>query len=192
MRGCRRAKKYPQNHYGCGQAQSCQKAGWPASLRRYYPRQVQNRVFLCDSRGQGAITLSQPCMAPPAGLRTVGLDPKECKQNRAGFCVRVAGQWAGAEAINKELARTHEKSENFHIAAGMGACRPGIFGNQAKYCTKALYQISDQQKYAEFLQIAVVHNAAQCFFGDNLYGHGCLMGVGRKQETIQLAMLTSE
>ena len=64
-----------------------QKAGWPASLRRYYPRQVQNRVFLCDSRGQGAITLSQPFMAPPAGLRTVGLDPKECKQNRAGFCV---------------------------------------------------------------------------------------------------------
>ena len=58
----------------------------PASLRRYYPRQVQNRVFLCDSRGQGSITLSQPFMAPPAGAQTLGLAPKECKQNRAGFC----------------------------------------------------------------------------------------------------------
>ena len=67
-------------------------AGWPASLRRYYPRQVQNRVFLCDSRGQGAITLSQPFMAPPAGLRTVGLDPKECKQNRGTLHVR-GGRW---------------------------------------------------------------------------------------------------
>ena len=97
-------------------------------------------------------------------------------------------RWGGfaryRQARNKVLAWIHEKSENFHIAAGMGACRPGIFGNQAKYCTKALYQISDQQKYAEFLQIAVVHNAAQCFFGDNLYGHACLMGVGRKQERI--------
>ena len=144
MRGCRRAKKYPQNHYGCGQAQSCKKAGWPASLRRYYPRQVQNRVFLCDSRGQGAITLSQPCMAPPAGLRTVGLDPKECKQNRAGFYVRVAGQGACVKGLNKVLARIHEKSENFHITAGMGRCRPGIFGNQAEYCITALYRMCVQ------------------------------------------------
>ena len=68
-----------------GKHNPAKKAGWPASLRRYYPRQVQNRVFLCDSRGQGSITLSQPFMAPPAGLRTVGLDPKECKQNWVGF-----------------------------------------------------------------------------------------------------------
>ena len=38
--------------------------GWPASLRRYYPRQVQNRVFLRDSRGQGALALSQPWWLP--------------------------------------------------------------------------------------------------------------------------------
>ena len=74
-------KKIPAKPLRLRASTILQKAGWPASLRRYYPRQVQNRVFLCDSRGQGAITLSQPCMAPPAGLRTVGLDPKECKQN---------------------------------------------------------------------------------------------------------------
>ena len=150
MRGCRRAKKYPQNHYGCGQAQSCKKAGWPASLRRHYPRQVQNRVFLCDSRGQGAITLSQPCMAPPAGLRTVGLDPKECKQNRAGFYVRVAGQGACVKGLNKVLARIHEKSENFHITVGMSAWRSGVFGNQAKYCTNVLCRICGYRKDTKF------------------------------------------
>ena len=85
-------KKIPAKPLRLRASTILQKAGWPASLRRYYPRQVQNRVFLCDSRGQGAITLSQPFMAPPAGLRTVGLDPKECKQNRGTLHVR-GGRW---------------------------------------------------------------------------------------------------
>ena len=117
MRGCRRAKKYPQNHYGCGQAQSCKKAGWPASLRRYYPRQVQNRVFLCDSRGQGAITLSQPFMAPPAGSRTLGLAHEECKQNRAGFCpLRAKGNADAGMAIIKCL---HQFTKRVKIFTSM-------------------------------------------------------------------------
>ena len=124
-----------------GEHNPAKKQVGPASLRRYYPRQVQNRVFLCDSRGQGAITLSQPFMAPPAGLRTVGLDPKECKQNRASYRdLRFRGP-DSAEGQNKVLARFHEKGENFHITVGIHACRPGIFGNQADYCTRLLYRL---------------------------------------------------
>ena len=87
-----------------GEHNPAKKQVGPASLRRYYPRQVQNRVFLCDSRGQGAITLSQPFMAPPAGSRTLGLAHEECKQNRAGFCpLRAKGNTGAGMAIIKCL-----------------------------------------------------------------------------------------
>ena len=87
-----------------GEHNPAKKQVGPASLRRYYPRQVQNRVFLCDSRGQGAITLSQPFMAPPAGSRTLGLAHEECKQNRSGFCpLRAKGNTDAGMAIIKCL-----------------------------------------------------------------------------------------
>ena len=128
-----------------GEHNPAKKQVGPASLRRYYPRQVQNRVFLCDSRGQGAITLSQPFMAPPAGSRTLGLAHKECKQNRVGFCpLRAMGWCRQGHGNNKVLAPIHEKGENFHIAAGGRACRPGIFGNRAKHCTTAQYRVCVQ------------------------------------------------
>ena len=54
------------------------------------------------------------------------------------------GVLACAYVQNKVLARIHEKSENFHITAGMGVCRPGIFDNQVDYCITALYRICVQ------------------------------------------------
>ena len=95
---------------------------------------MQNRVFLRDPRGQGAITLSQPSMAPPAGKQKIDPCIMKCKSlgkaifvlvlpfgTCAGDAIRLVGAGGGGNGMGRRIIAKKSAKCGLHFKTDFSA-----------------------------------------------------------------------